>query len=97
MPPGSPRARSCWPRVGGELATPRLVARFGYRFALVAGLVLLGAPAFALSASGSPLWIAAVCVLRGLGFAFTIVAGGALSASLIPAERRGAAWRSSAS
>ncbi|CAM5264795.1 MFS transporter [Streptomyces tanashiensis] len=75
--------------VGGELATPRLVARFGYRFALVAGLVLLGAPAFALSASGSPLWIAAVCVLRGLGFAFTIVAGGALSASLIPAERRG--------
>ncbi|WP_189806735.1 MFS transporter [Streptomyces tanashiensis] len=75
--------------VGGELATPRLVARFGYRVALVAGLVLLGAPAFAFSASGSPLWIAAVCALRGLGFAFTIVAGGALSASLIPAERRG--------
>ncbi|MFJ7957746.1 MFS transporter [Streptomyces sp. NPDC096319] len=75
--------------VAGELATPRLVARFGYRFALVAGLVLLGAPAFALSASGSAPWIAAVCVLRGLGFAFTVVAGGALSASLIPAERRG--------
>ncbi|MFD0071762.1 MFS transporter [Streptomyces sp. NPDC127166] len=75
--------------VGGELATPRLVARFGYRLTLVAGLFLLGAPAFALAASGSAVWIAAVCVLRGLGFAFTVVAGGALTASLIPAERRG--------
>ncbi|WP_369149223.1 MFS transporter [Streptomyces sp. R44] len=75
--------------VGGELATPRLVARFGYRLVLGAGLVLLGAPAFALAASGSPVWITAVCVLRGLGFAFTVVAGGALTAALIPAERRG--------
>ncbi|MFF5712392.1 MFS transporter [Streptomyces sp. NPDC012756] len=75
--------------VGGELATPRLVARFGYRLTLVAGLFLLGAPAFALAASGNAVWIAAVCVLRGLGFAFTVVAGGALTASLIPAERRG--------
>ncbi|MFF3605093.1 MFS transporter [Streptomyces sp. NPDC002463] len=75
--------------VGGELATPRLVARFGYRLTLVAGLFLLGAPAFALAASGSAVWIAAVCVLRGLGFAFAVVAGGALTASLIPAERRG--------
>lgn len=30
-----------------------------------------------------------MCLLRGLGFAFTVVAGGALTASLIPAERRG--------
>ncbi|MFE7601377.1 MFS transporter [Streptomyces sp. NPDC057494] len=75
--------------VGGELATPRLVARFGYRLVLGAGLVLLGAPAFALSASGSAVGIATVCALRGLGFAFTVVAGGALTASLIPAERRG--------
>ncbi|MEV4430900.1 MFS transporter [Streptomyces sp. NPDC049602] len=75
--------------VGGELATPRFVARFGYRLALVVGLVLLGAPAFALSLSGGALWIAAVCALRGLGFALTVVAGGALTASLIPAERRG--------
>ncbi|MGW5779652.1 MFS transporter [Streptomyces sp. NPDC003863] len=75
--------------VGGELATPRLVVRFGYRLTLVAGLFLLGVPAFVLAASGSAVWIAAVCVLRGLGFAFTVVAGGALTASLIPAERRG--------
>ncbi|MEU0400132.1 MFS transporter [Streptomyces sp. NPDC006197] len=75
--------------VGGELATPRLVARFGYRLVLVAGLLLLGAPAFTLTASGGAVWITAVCLLRGLGFAFAVVAGGALTASLIPAERRG--------
>ncbi|MCZ0978620.1 hypothetical protein O1L60_03605 [Streptomyces diastatochromogenes] len=39
------------------------------------GLVLLGAPAFAFPASGSAVWVAAICVLRGLGFAFTVVAG----------------------
>ena len=31
-----------------ELATPRLVARFGYRVTLAAGLALIGAPALAL-------------------------------------------------
>ena len=34
--------------VAGELATPRLVARVGYRWALAAGLVLLGTPALVL-------------------------------------------------
>ncbi|MCX5375382.1 MFS transporter [Streptomyces sp. NBC_00091] len=75
--------------VGGGLATPRFVARFGYRLALVTGLALLGAPTLVLTASGSTVWIVAVCVVRGLGFAFTVVAGGALTASLIPPERRG--------
>lgn len=75
--------------VGGGLATPRFVARFGYRRALVTGLVLLGAPTLVLTASGSTVWITAVCVVRGTGFALTVVAGGALTASLIPPERRG--------
>ncbi|MEU7169792.1 MFS transporter [Streptomyces morookaense] len=75
--------------VVGELVTPRLVDRFGYRLVLAAGLVLLGAPALALTLSRDLWWIVAVCLLRGLGFAFTVVAGGALTASLIPAERRG--------
>ncbi|QNS08465.1 MFS transporter [Streptomyces xanthii] len=75
--------------VAGELATPRIVARFGYRLTLVAGLFLLGAPALVLTVSGSTAWITAVCVVRGLGFACTVVAGGALTASLIPPERRG--------
>ncbi|MFE9558260.1 MFS transporter [Streptomyces sp. NPDC006703] len=75
--------------VVGELATPGLVNRFGYRLVLAAGLSLLGAPALALALSRSLWWIVAICLLRGLGFAFTVVAGGALTASLIPAERRG--------
>ncbi|MEU1544011.1 MFS transporter [Actinacidiphila glaucinigra] len=75
--------------VGGELVTPRLVARYGYRTALAAGLVLLGAPALVLTAGDGMVWIVAMCLLRGLGFALTVVAGGALTASLIPAERRG--------
>ncbi|MCI3273304.1 MFS transporter [Streptomyces cylindrosporus] len=73
----------------GELATPRLVARHGYRATLMAGLFLLGAPALVLTVSGNTAWIVAVCLVRGLGFALTIVAGGALTAMLIPAERRG--------
>ncbi|MEU3838670.1 MFS transporter [Streptomyces sp. NPDC028635] len=75
--------------VAGELATPALVNRFGYRAVLAAGLCLLGAPALVLAETRNLWWIVAVCVLRGLGFAFTVVAGGALTASLIPAERRG--------
>ncbi|MFI0712434.1 MFS transporter [Streptomyces inhibens] len=75
--------------VVGELAAPRFVARHGYRVALIAGLFLLGAPALVLTAFPGMAWIVTVCLLRGLGFAFTVVAGGALTASLIPAERRG--------
>ncbi|MGW3311380.1 MFS transporter [Streptomyces sp. NPDC001073] len=73
----------------GELGTPRLVARFGYRVTLIVGLFLLGAPALVLTVSGDAVWIVAVCFVRGLGFALTIVAGGALTASLIPDQRRG--------
>jgi len=73
----------------GELVTPRLVDRFGYRLTLMAGLLLLGAPALVLTVSGNTAWVVAVCFVRGLGFALTIVAGGALTASLIPDQRRG--------
>ncbi|MGR3869568.1 MFS transporter [Streptomyces graminifolii] len=73
----------------GELGTPRLVTRFGYRVTLIVGLFLLGAPALVLTVSGDAVWIVAVCFVRGLGFALTIVAGGALTASLIPDQRRG--------
>ncbi|WP_042381773.1 MFS transporter [Streptacidiphilus melanogenes] len=75
--------------VAGELVTPALVGRLGYRVVLAAGLALLGAPAPALAASGALWLVVSVCVLRGVGFAFTVVAGGALTASLVPAERRG--------
>jgi MFS family permease len=75
--------------VAGELVTPRLVARYGYRLVLAAGLALLGAPALLLIASASTTSIVAVCAIRGLGFGITVVAGGALTASLIPPQRRG--------
>lgn len=75
--------------VVAELATPRLVAQVGYRLSLTGGLVLLGAPALALLASSSLAVVVAVSIVRGIGFAITTVAGGALTVSLIPAQRRG--------
>ncbi|HLI40273.1 MAG TPA: MFS transporter [Streptosporangiaceae bacterium] len=75
--------------VAAELATPRLVSRAGYRLSLTAGLLLLGAPACALLWPANLAMVIAVSVLRGAGFAITTVAGGALTASLIPEQRRG--------
>ena len=72
-----------------ELITPHLVARTGYRLALAAGLLAMGAPALALLTSSSLTMILAVSVVRGAGFAVVTVAGGALTASMIPPERRG--------
>jgi MFS family permease len=72
-----------------ELVTPRIVAHIGYRAALAVGLVLLGAPALLLLAFSSVPAIVAVSAVRGIGFAITVVAGGALTAALIPDERRG--------
>jgi predicted MFS family arabinose efflux permease len=74
--------------VAAELATPALVARLGYRVVLGAGLILLGAPALALTMSGSLATILAVSVVRGVGLAVLVVAGSALVATLVPAERR---------
>ncbi len=75
--------------VAAELATPRIVARVGYRWALAAGLILLGAPALVLTFATSLTAIVAVSIVRGVGFALTVVAGGALTATLIPDARRG--------
>jgi predicted MFS family arabinose efflux permease len=72
-----------------ELVTPRLVAVIGYRWALGLGLGLLGAPTLVLAFSSAPIAVLAVSVLRGAGFAVCVTAGGAVTASLIPAERRG--------
>jgi MFS family permease len=75
--------------VACELVTPRLVALVGYRWALALGLFLLGAPALVLLTWSSPLALVLVSVVRGAGFAICVVAGGALTAALIPHERRG--------
>jgi MFS family permease len=75
--------------VVGELLSPRLMQRFGARAVLGAGLVLLGMPTFLLLLTASAGMLTAVGVLRGLGFALAIVAGGAVTAAIVPAERRG--------
>jgi MFS family permease len=75
--------------VAGELVTPRLAAACGYRLTLAAGLILLGAPSLALAGPARLDTILAVCVVRGLGFGIMVVAGGSLTVTLIPAERRG--------
>jgi predicted MFS family arabinose efflux permease len=74
--------------VAAELATPALLARLGYRLVLAAGLVLLGAPALALTRSGGLATILAVCLVRGVGLAILVVAGSSLVATLVSAERR---------
>jgi predicted MFS family arabinose efflux permease len=74
--------------VAAELMTPSLLARFGYRAVLSAGLVLLGAPALALIQPAGLATILAVCVIRGVGLAILVVAGASLVASLVPPARR---------
>ena len=73
----------------GELVTPWLVARHGHRVVLAGGLALLGLSTLGFLACHDLPSIVAVCALRGLGFAAAIVAGGALTVSLLPAGRRG--------
>jgi MFS family permease len=73
----------------GELVSPWLMRRFGTRAVLAAGLVLLGAPTFVMLATTAVPALVAIGVLRGFGFALAIVAGGAVTAALVPVERRG--------
>jgi MFS family permease len=72
-----------------EVTTPRLIARFGYRWVLAAGLALLGLPAFALPLVTSVPAVVAACVLSGLGFGIIVVTAGALVSLLVPPSRRG--------
>lgn len=75
--------------VAGEVVTPRLAARVGYRWSLALGLTLLGAPTVLLAFAPGPGVILAVSAVRGVGFAICVVAGGALTAQIIPPERCG--------
>jgi predicted MFS family arabinose efflux permease len=63
--------------------------RHEYRTLLAAGLVLLGAPALALLAGGPLAVVVAISVVRGFGFGLSTVVTGALTAVLLPPERRG--------
>jgi MFS family permease len=75
--------------VAAEIAAPALMRRYGYWALLIAGVLLLGVPALALLSGGSLAVIVAVSVVRGLGFGLCTVSTGALTAVLLPPERRG--------
>ncbi|NJP90447.1 MFS transporter [Nonomuraea sp. FMUSA5-5] len=75
--------------VAAELAVPWLLSRLGYRAVMGLGLALLGLPALLLPLSAALGWVLAVNVLRGAGLGVLVVAGTALTAELVPAERRG--------
>jgi MFS family permease len=74
-----------------QLAVPRALATWGTGPVLVAGLVLLGAPAPAYLLSESLPWVLGLSAVRGAGFGVLTVIGSAVVARLVPASRRGAA------
>jgi MFS family permease len=75
--------------VAAEVAVPWLLSRYGYRTVMALGLVLLGLPALLLPLSAALPLVLAVSLSRGAGLGILVVAGTALTADLVPAERRG--------
>jgi predicted MFS family arabinose efflux permease len=75
--------------VTAEVAAAPAIRRFGYRPVLAAGAVLLGAPALAMLATEPQAVMLAVSLVRGIGFGLSGVVTGALTARLLPPERRG--------
>ncbi|WP_436763070.1 MFS transporter [Streptosporangium sp. V21-05] len=72
-----------------EFAAPGLLRAYGYRAVMGLGLLLLGAPALLLPASASMPPVLGICLARGAGLGLVVVAGAALMAELVPADRRG--------
>jgi len=75
--------------VAAEAMAAAAIGRFGYRMVLAAGAVLLGAPALAMLAREPQAVMVSVSLVRGLGFGLCGVVTGALTAKLLPPERRG--------
>ena len=75
--------------VAAELASSMLMKRYGYRTLLVVGAMLLGVPALALLSARPLAIIVIINLVRGLGFGLAPVVTGALTAVLLPPERRG--------
>jgi len=72
-----------------EAVATTAIRRFGYRVVIAAGAVLLGPPALALLVREPQAVMIGVSLIRGLGFGLCGVATGALTAKLLPPERRG--------
>jgi MFS family permease len=75
--------------VAAEAVAAAAIRRFGYRMVIAAGAVLLGGPALAMLVPETQAVMIGVSLVRGLGFGLCGVASGALTATLLPPERRG--------
>ncbi len=75
--------------VAAEAMAAAAIRWFGYRMVVAAGAVLLGGPALAMLGREPQAVMVAVSLVRGLGFGLCGVATGALTAKLLPPERRG--------
>jgi len=75
--------------VVAELASPALMRRCGPRIALATGAVMLGVPSLLLLGHVGYGVLIAASVVRGFGFGLGTVVLGALTAVLVPADRRG--------
>jgi MFS family permease len=75
--------------VAAESVAAAGIRWLGYRTMIVTGAVLLGAPALVLLIPEPPAVLLAVSLVRGVGFGLCGVATGALTATLLPADRRG--------
>lgn len=78
--------------VGTQVAVPWMLRVVGYRWALVGGIVLLGAPSAGYAFSSGVPALIGISVVRGVGFGLVTVAGSGLVAHLLPrwAHGRGA-------
>ncbi|HLK02666.1 MAG TPA: MFS transporter, partial [Streptosporangiaceae bacterium] len=72
-----------------EIVAAPLIGRLGYRAVLAAGATLLGVPTLALLTHQPQAVLVGISFVRGFGFGLCGVATGALTATLIPADRRG--------
>jgi MFS family permease len=75
--------------VAAEAVATAAIRWFGERMVLAAGAVLLGAPALAMLTREPEAVMVSVSLVRGFGFGLCGVVTGALTAKLLPAERRG--------
>ena len=75
--------------VAAEAVAATAIRRFGYRIVVGAGALLLGLPALTLLTRQPQAVMMGVSVVRGFGFGLGGVATGALTATLLPPERRG--------
>ena len=75
--------------VAGELVTNSVMRRIGQQRTLALGIALMCLPVFVLLVSGDLAVILAVSAIRGIGFAFLLIAGASMVAALSDESRQG--------